>query len=110
MAVVVHAVSRGGDITGFNVLVLGAGPIGNVVGQTAKALGAKSVMITDLSDFRLNIAKEVGIDYPSNPTKQNISEEIEKAFGSDKADLIIECVGANETIDQQLKTQEKVLI
>jgi L-iditol 2-dehydrogenase len=106
-AVAVHAVSRGGDITGFNVLVLGAGPIGNLVGQTAKALGAKSVMITDLSDFRLNIAKEVGIDYASNPTKQNISEEIEKAFGSDKADLIIECVGANETIDAAIENARK---
>ena len=106
-AVAVHAVSKGGDITGFNILVLGAGPIGNLVGQTAKALGAKSVMITDLSDFRLNIAKEVEIDYTINPTKQNISEEIEKAFGSDKADLIIECVGANETIDAAIENARK---
>ena len=69
-AVAVHAVSRGGDISGFNILVLGAGPIGNLVGQAAKALGAKAVMITDLSDFRLGIAKEVGIDFTINPTKQ----------------------------------------
>jgi len=106
-AVTVHAVSRGGDITGFNVLVLGAGPIGNLVGQTAKALGAKGVMITDLSDFRLGIAKEVGIDFTINPTKQDLSEEIVKAFGSDKADLIIECVGANETIDAAIDNARK---
>ena len=106
-AVAVHAVSRGGDINGFNVIVLGAGPIGNLVGQTAKALGAKAVMIADLSDFRLKIAKEVGIDFIINPTKQDLSEEIVKAFGSNKADLIIECVGANETIDAAIENARK---
>jgi L-iditol 2-dehydrogenase len=106
-AVAVHAVSRGGDVTGFNVVVLGAGPIGNLVGQTAKALGAKSVMITDISDFRLDIAKKVGMDYTINPTKQDLSEEIEKAFGSDKSDLIIECVGAKETIDAAIENARK---
>ncbi|KKM60773.1 hypothetical protein LCGC14_1538500 [marine sediment metagenome] len=81
-AVGVHAVLKGGDISRFNVLVLGAGPIGNLVGQTAKALGARSVMITDLSDYRLGIAKEVGIDYTINPTKQTLSVEIANSFGS----------------------------
>ena len=106
-AVAVHAVSRVGDITSFNVLVLGAGPIGNLIGQTAKALGAKAVMITDLSDFRLGIAKEVGIDFTINRKKQELSEEIIKAFGPDKADLIIECVGANETIDSAIDNARK---
>ncbi|MHA2474856.1 MAG: zinc-dependent alcohol dehydrogenase, partial [Promethearchaeota archaeon] len=106
-AVAVHAVSRGGDISGFNILVLGAGPIGNLVGQAAKALGAKAVMITDLSDFRLGIAKEVWIDFTINPTKQNLSEEIVDAFGPDKADLIIECVGTNETIDAAIGKARK---
>ena len=106
-AVAVHVVSRGGDISGFNVLVLGAGPIGNLVGQTAKALGAKAVMITDLSDFRLDIAKKVGIDFTINPTKQDLTEEIENAFGSSKADLIIECVGSNDTIDAAINNARK---
>ena len=106
-AVAVHAVSRGGDISGFSVLVLGAGPIGILVGQTAKALGATAVLITDLSDFRLEIAKQVGIDFTINPTKQDISEEIRKAFGPSKADLIIECVGSNETIDAAINNARK---
>ena len=106
-AVGVHAVLKGGDISRFNVLVLGAGPIGNLVGQTAKALGARSVMITDLSDYRLGIAKEVGIDYTINPTKQTLSVEIANSFGSNKADLIIECVGVNETIDAAINNARK---
>jgi len=106
-AVGVHAVLKGGDISGFNVLVLGAGPIGNLVGQSAKALGARAVMITDLSDFRLGIAKEVGIDFTINPTKQSLSKEITNSFGSNKADLIIECVGVNETIDEAINNARK---
>ncbi len=106
-AVAVHAVLKGGDVTNFNVLVLGAGPIGNLVAQTSLALGAKAVMITDLSDFRLGVAKEVGIDITINPTKVDLSEEIIKAFGPDKADLIIECVGANKTIDDAIENARK---
>jgi len=106
-AVAVHAVSRGGNISDFNVLVLGAGPIGNLIGQTAKALGATAVMITDLSDFRLEIAKKVGIDFTINPTKQDLTEEIEKAFGPSKADLILECVGSNKTIDAAIYNARK---
>jgi len=106
-AVAVHAVLKGGAVTNFNVLVLGAGPIGNLIAQTAKALGAKAVLITDLSDFRLEVAKEVDIDFTINPTKLDLSEEIIKAFGPDKADLIIECVGANETINDAITNARK---
>jgi len=63
VAVAFHMLSRVNNVKGMNILVMGAGPIGNLVGQTGKALGAKAVMISDLSDFRLEIAKKVGIDY-----------------------------------------------
>ena len=52
LAVAVHAVKRAGDVKGMKIAVLGAGPIGILVAQTAKGLGAESVMITDVSDLR----------------------------------------------------------
>ena len=39
LAVAVHAVKQVGDVTGMNIAVLGAGPIGNLVAQTAKGMG-----------------------------------------------------------------------
>ena len=51
LAVAVHAVRQMGDVTGMNIAVLGAGPIGNLVAQAAKGLGAAKVMITDVSDW-----------------------------------------------------------
>ncbi len=58
LAVAVHAVKQMGDVKGLKVAVLGAGPIGNLVAQTAKGMGAEAVMITDISKLRLDIAKE----------------------------------------------------
>jgi L-iditol 2-dehydrogenase len=108
MAVAVHALGRSGmDIKGKKILVLGAGPIGNLVAQTAKGLGAEAVMITDLSDFRLGIAKECGIDFCVNTGKTDLTESILKHFGPDKADLILECVGVNPTMTQAVTNARK---
>lgn len=107
MAVACGVFTKTKDLNGLNVVVLGAGPIGNLTAQTAKALGAKSVLITDVSDFRLEIAKQVGIDFVINPSKQNLSEEIVRAFGPDKADLMIECAGVNQTIDDAISNARK---
>ncbi len=102
-----HAVRRASDIIGIKVLILGAGPIGNLVAQTVKALGAQEVMITDLSDFRLDVAKSCGIDYIVNPLHADLEGEVIRFFGRDKADLIFECVGANATIEQAIQIARK---
>lgn len=107
VAVACGALSKVKAIRGLNIAVLGAGPIGNLMAQVAKALGAQSVLITDLSDMRLDIAKEVGIDVTVNPARQNFVEEVAKAFGPAKADLTIECVGANSTIDAAIESARK---
>mgnify|MGYP000609482736 CR=1 FL=1 len=49
LAVAVHGVKQMGDVKGMNITVIGAGPIGNLVAQTAKGMGAAKVMITDVS-------------------------------------------------------------
>ncbi len=107
IAVASHALSRAGSVKGKNVLVLGAGTIGNLVAQVAKARGAKAVMITDLSDYRLDLAKECGIDICINPTEDDLTEAVNAYFGEDKADLILECVGVNPTMEQAISNARK---
>lgn len=107
MAVAVHALSRGGNVEGKNILVLGAGPIGNLIAQTAKGLGAKRVMITDLSDYRLKLAKECGIDYCINTKNKDLTQAIADNFVENKADLILECVGINPTMEQAITNARK---
>lgn len=107
LAVAVHALGRAGDVRGKKILVFGAGPIGNLVAQTAKGLGAQTVMITDLSDYRLEKARECGIDFCINTGTQDIGKALFENFGPDKADLILECVGVNPTMTQALSNARK---
>jgi L-iditol 2-dehydrogenase len=106
LAVAVHAVTRAGDMKGKMVLVLGGGPIGNLVAQTAKALGAKVVLISELSEYRLKTAEKCGLR-TVNPGKESLPDVIESNFGKDKADVIFECVGINATMDQAIKNARK---
>ena len=89
LAVAVHAVKRAGDVKGMKIAVLGAGPIGILVAQTAKGLGAESVMITDVSDLRLEKAKECGVDFCINTKEKDFGEAMLENFGPDKADVIL---------------------
>lgn len=107
IAVAVHAITRGGGADGRKVIVLGAGTIGNLTAQVAKACGATSVMITDVVDYKLEKARECGIDVAVNTTTEDLSDAIQRHFGEDKADLILECVGVEDTITQAVENSRK---
>ncbi|GAK51136.1 zinc-containing alcohol dehydrogenase [Candidatus Moduliflexus flocculans] len=108
VSVAVHALSRAQEnLTGKKVLVLGAGPIGNLVGQVAKGMGAAAVMIVDFSDFRLEKARECGIDFAINPKQDDLSRAILRDFGADKADLILECIGVEPTMTEAIRCARK---
>lgn len=107
LAVAVHAVKRAGDVKGMKIAVLGAGPIGILVAQTAKGLGAESVMITDVSDLRLDKAKECGVDFCVNTRKKDFGDAMLEDFGPDKANVIYDCAGNDITMGQAIKYARK---
>lgn len=107
LAVAVHAVKQMGDIQDKDVVVIGAGPIGNLVAQTAKGLGAKKVLITDVSDLRLEKARECGIDACINTKNKDFNEAMIEVFGPDKADVIYDCAGNNITMNQAILSARK---
>jgi len=108
ISVAVHATRRAGeDVQGKNILVLGAGTIGNLVAQVNKALGAARVMITDISDFKLEKARQVGLELTLNPEKEDLAKAIQTNFGFTKADVIFECVGVQDTITQGIQVARK---
>lgn len=108
LAVAVHAVRRFGDVAGKCVAVLGAGPIGNLVAQTAKGLGAAKVMITDVSDYRLELASgKCGVDAAVNTKRKNFGEALVETFGPDKADVIYDCAANDVTMGQAIKYARK---
>ncbi len=93
LAVAVRAVKKAGDISGKNVLVIGVGPIGNLVAQTAKGMGARAVMSADINPFRLDKSKQCGTDYTVDSSKEDLQTKIASSFGETKADVIFECSG-----------------
>ncbi len=107
LAVAVHAVRRAGDVTGKDICVLGAGPIGILVAQVAKGLGARKVMVTDVSQIRLEKAKECGADLCVNTREKDFGQEFVACFGPDKADVIYDCAGNNVTMGQAIQYARK---
>ena len=105
-AVAVHAVTRAPDLGTKNVAVLGAGPIGNLVAQTARARGA-NVLITDVSGFRLDVARRCGLEATSNPREENLRAAVERVFGRQGLEVVFECVGIEETLTAAVETVGK---
>ena len=107
LAVTIHAAKRFPDLKGAKVAILGSGPIGILLSQSVKALGAEKVLITDISDYRLELAKKVGVDYALNSKTRDLGDMMIEAFGPDKADVIYDCAGNDVTMGQAIKYARK---
>ncbi|CAG0887173.1 unnamed protein product [Cyprideis torosa] len=97
LSVAVHACRRGNVVIGSKVMVLGAGPIGLVNLLTAKAMGATRVLVTDVQDSRLAVAKSLGADVTLNTqgkSEEECGQLIKEAFGGEYPDRSIDCSGA----------------
>ena len=106
-AVAIHAVGRAGNVAGCGVLVLGAGPIGNLVAQVAKWRGARQVLISEVSDHRLAVARQCGIAHTVNPRRDSLADRVAEVFGTHRADMSLECVGIAETANQAILSVRK---
>lgn len=105
-AVGAHATNRT-DVAGKNVVVSGAGAIGNLVAQFCKARGAKKVLITDVSDFRLEKAKACGIQHTANVMKTPLKEAVREVFGDEGYQVGFEVAGVESSVRSLMETIEK---
>ncbi len=108
IAVAIHAVSRCHEpLQGKNVVVIGAGPIGNLVAQVARTSGARKVAIVDLVDYRIKVAEECGIRNRVRPRNGEFSSAIQEVFAHEEIDVLFECVGSESTLDQGISAVRK---
>ncbi len=93
LAVCLHAVARAGDLADKKVLITGAGPIGSLCAAAAKLAGASEIVVTDLQDFALNVAKQMGATRTINIA--TAADDL-KPYEQDKGqfDVCLECSAA----------------
>ncbi|XP_078589218.1 sorbitol dehydrogenase-like [Branchiostoma floridae x Branchiostoma japonicum] len=100
LSVGVHACRRAGVTIGSKVLVCGAGPIGLVCLLVAKAMGAAQVAITDIDTKRLEVAKQMGADFPVHVTTRDgreVADQVVRTLGCNP-DVTVECSGAEPSV------------
>lgn len=91
-----HALSRAEVKEGDNLLIMGAGPIGLFAMIKAKAMGAR-VMIADMLESRLNLAREYGADMIVNVKEKDLHESALEFTNGNGFDVCVEACGAPET-------------
>jgi len=94
-AVGAHSTNRVKSLKGKNVVISGAGTIGNLVAQFAKARGANKILITDLSEYRLNVARQCGIGNTMNILVTSFAEGSRSFFGEEGFQVGFEAAGTN---------------
>ncbi|KAF8379401.1 hypothetical protein HHK36_028836 [Tetracentron sinense] len=107
LSVGVHACRRANVGPETNVLIMGAGPIGLVTMLSARAFGAPRIVIVDVDDHRLSVAKELGANeiVKVSSNIQDVCEEavqINKAMGTG-VDVTFDCAGFNKTMSTALR-------
>ncbi|WP_394121970.1 2,3-butanediol dehydrogenase [Planococcus donghaensis] len=100
-AVAVQAIKEGGLQFGDTAAIFGAGPIGLVTVIAAKAAGASKIIVLDLSETRLEKAKELGATHIVNSGKENPVEAI-RAIVPDGVDVSFEVAGVAPTFTQAI--------
>jgi L-iditol 2-dehydrogenase len=109
LACITHAVMelttfRAGDV----VLVIGPGAIGLATSQVAKSQGATVVVAgTNVDIKRLELAKELGMDYAVNVQETSLQDFISGITAGKGADVVFECSGAAPALDSAIKVIKK---
>ncbi|PAF16594.1 zinc-binding alcohol dehydrogenase family protein [Terribacillus saccharophilus] len=97
-----QAVWRGSVAQGDTVLIQGAGPIGICILKLAKLQGA-AVLITDLSESRLDFARENGADVTVNAAKEDVRQRVSEWTNGEGANVVIDAVCLPSTFELSLE-------
>ena len=92
------------DLVGEDVLITGAGPIGIMAVAIARYAGARHVVITDVNDYRLELARKMGASAALNVTRESIDDTM-KALGMEEGfDVGMEMSGNPAAFRDMLRT------
>ena len=81
------------DLVGEDVLITGAGPIGVMAAAVAQHVGARHVVITDINEYRLDLARKMGATRAVNVAKENLKDVMNDLGMSEGFDVGLEMSG-----------------
>jgi 2-desacetyl-2-hydroxyethyl bacteriochlorophyllide A dehydrogenase len=96
----VRAVERARIRSADRVCVIGAGPIGLMIMKVAQATGARTVIVSEPSAYRREMARRLGADVVVDPRSENLAETVRGLTDGLGADVVFEAVGLPPTIEQ----------
>ncbi|MBT8090161.1 MAG: L-threonine 3-dehydrogenase [Gammaproteobacteria bacterium] len=92
------------DLVGEDVLITGAGPIGVMAVAIARFAGARHIVITDVNDYRLELARKMGASRALNVTRQTIDDTMRDLGMEEGFDVGMEMSGNPQAFRDMLRT------
>ncbi len=91
------------DVVGEDVLITGAGPIGIMAAAIVRHIGARHVVITDINDFRLDLARKMGVSRAVNVKYEKVTDVIAELGMLEGFDVGLEMSGNSQALNGMMK-------
>ena len=91
------------SLVGEDVLITGAGPIGIIAAGICKYAGARRVVITDLNDYRLDLARKMGVDAAVNTGREDLRQVMRDLRIVEGFDVGLEMSGSGAAFNQMIE-------
>ncbi|MBM0107102.1 L-threonine 3-dehydrogenase [Steroidobacter sp. S1-65] len=92
------------DVVGEDVLITGAGPIGIMAAAIVRFIGARNVVITDVNDYRLELARKMGATLALNVSRESLDDAIKQLGMQEGFDVGLEMSGNASALRDMLRT------
>jgi len=92
------------DLVGEDVLITGAGPIGVMAAAICRHVGARYVVVTDVNEYRLDLARKLGANRVVNVAKESLEDTMKSLGMTEGFDVGLEMSGNEAAFQQMLKT------
>lgn len=92
---------------GESVMVVGLGGVGLAAILGAQAAGARKIVAADISDYKLGVAKDLGVSEVFNSSRKDVVEEVKKYTGEKGVDVSVEFAGAMPALDFAFKVTKR---
>jgi len=92
------------DVVGEDVLITGAGPIGVMAAAIVRFVGARHVVVTDVNDYRLDLARKMGATLALNVARESIDDAMQQLGMTEGFDVGLEMSGNPQAFREMLRT------